>query len=742
LVAAVICVSAAPAAAATLTVTTIYDEQLQGDHFCSLREAINTITAPPGNGDCPAPDPGPNTIILGGNTYTLGSLTSAPGRLLLLATHPVTISGQGPPKTVIDASLLHDQALAVGTLGADASVTISHLTLTGAHAPDGGGRGTDGMGCTSGTCAAGGQGHSGTNGGAILNDGLLNLTDVALTNNSAGSGGLGGTGGGTEGSANGGAGGAGGGGGSGGAINNTGTLTLLNAVIRGNHAGSGGPGGTGGSIGFANSGTAGAGGGGGSGGIGGGIANNGGSVTITDSTIADNVAGSGGAGGTGGFGSNNNGTAGGGGAGGCCGDGGGIANLNGTVTISGSTFNNNFAGDGGAGGTGGGGGPSVAGANGGAGFGGSWGGGISSIGGSLSVTNTTVSGNGAGTGGIGGTGGDCNSCAKTEGNGDDGGAGGNGGGIRVTNGTSTLLSVTVADNAMGSGGAGGPAGTGSTTLGTHGGKGPSGVGGGVFIQGPAVTSQNTIAASNGGQNCSGPVTDGGFNLSFGDASCPNTFASGDPKLGPLQDNGGPTQTMALNPNSAAIDQGKSFGLTADQRGDPRPVDFTGTPNAAGGDGSDIGAFELQKGCTDQVTPSQVCVLSVTGASQSSAIWRGAKKPVQISRKTKPPVGTVFSFTLNESARITFTFTRLVKGRKVHGRCQAQTSKNEHNPRCTRRLPAVILSFTAHPGTNKVRFYGQLPGGKRLRPGSYTVVITATNAGQPRSVKPLKFTIVK
>ena len=41
-------------------------------------------------------------------------------------------------------------------------------------------------------------------------------------------------------------------------------------------------------------------------------------------------------------------------------------------------------------------------------------------------------------------------------------------------------------------------------------------------------------------------------------------------LGPLQDNGGSTETHALAPGSAAIDKGNSFGVTTDQRGQPRP----------------------------------------------------------------------------------------------------------------------------------------------------------------------------
>ena len=44
----------------------------------------------------------------------------------------------------------------------------------------------------------------------------------------------------------------------------------------------------------------------------------------------------------------------------------------------------------------------------------------------------------------------------------------------------------------------------------------------------------------------------------------------DPKLGPLQSNGGPTPTMALLPGSPAIDAGSNpLGLTTDQRGSSR-----------------------------------------------------------------------------------------------------------------------------------------------------------------------------
>ncbi len=64
-------------------------------------------------------------------------------------------------------------------------------------------------------------------------------------------------------------------------------------------------------------------------------------------------------------------------------------------------------------------------------------------------------------------------------------------------------------------------------------------------------------------------------------------------LATLANNGGHTPTHALLSGSPAIDKGNSFGLTSDQRDLPRPSDDPSIPPAAGGDNSDIGAFELQ-----------------------------------------------------------------------------------------------------------------------------------------------------
>ncbi|MGD0259307.1 MAG: choice-of-anchor Q domain-containing protein [Verrucomicrobiota bacterium] len=132
----------------------------------------------------------------------------------------------------------------------------------------------------------------------------------------------------------------------------------------------------------------------------------------------------------------------------------------------------------------------------------------------------------------------------------------------------------------------------------------AGAGGGLIVDGGTATVGNTIIAGNTGfaPDVDNGVNSAGYNL-IGDTTGSRGWGTNDqtgtypstlnPFLGPLTDNGGPTATMAPQAGSAAIDNGNSFGLTTDQRGLPRPVEVPGYPNASGGDGSDIGAFEVQ-----------------------------------------------------------------------------------------------------------------------------------------------------
>jgi len=202
------------------------------------------------------------------------------------------------------------------------------------------------------------------------------------------------------------------------------------------------------------------------------------------------------------------------------------------------------------------------------------GGGISN-GGTLTVTNCTLSGNSAA---------------------EQGGGISSGGTLTVTN--CTLSGNLVAGSfALGGGGIEND-GTGTLTvtnctLSGNSATGSFALGGGILSQGGTATLANTIIAGNTaptGPDVYGPVTSLGYNI-IGNKSGGSGFVATDllnvnPLVGPLQNNGGPTQTMALLPGSPAVDAGSNSlipsGITTDQRGDPRDVN-----------GVDIGAFEVQ-----------------------------------------------------------------------------------------------------------------------------------------------------
>ncbi len=143
----------------------------------------------------------------------------------------------------------------------------------------------------------------------------------------------------------------------------------------------------------------------------------------------------------------------------------------------------------------------------------------------------------------------------------------------------------------------------------------------------------------------------------------------------------------------------------------------------------------------KLTPPVPPVLS--GARQLASTWRVGSKLASISRKRRPPVGTVFSFTLSEPARVIFTFTQPAAGREVKGRCVAMTHGNRHRRACTRSIKRGTMSVAGHAGLDRVRFQGRLNRSRKLGLGSYTVTIVAVNtAGQRSHASTLHFTIIK
>ena len=222
-------------------------------------------------------------------------------------------------------------------------------------------------------------------------------------------------------------------------------------------------------------------------------------------------------------------------------DGGGIVAINGDLTLTNSTVSGN----------------STAGSS-------AEGGGIYANSGDLTLTNSTVSGNStAGSfaegGGIFAINGDLTLTNSTVSGNSTAGNSAEGGGIYASRGDLTLTNSTVSDNVS------------------------SGDGGGVFVPNssfnPTLTIDNSIIAGNTANGMAvdlvpdpdSVVTIGdsligsndGNNLIAAPVGMPdgngNLIGTGaspiDPMLGPLADNGGPTQTHALLPGSPAIDAG-------------------------------------------------------------------------------------------------------------------------------------------------------------------------------------------
>ncbi len=306
-------------------------------------------------------------------------------------------------------------------------------------------------------------------------------------------------------------------------------------------------------------------------GSGGGISNSG-TLTMTNCTVSGNSAGPGG---------------------------GGIAN-GGTLTMTNCTVSGNIAG---------------------------FGGGISNSG-TLTMTNCTVSGNsapGVGGGGIGNSGTLTMTNCTVSGN--SAVPFGGGGILNNVNGKLTMTNCTVSGNsASGGGGISNLATLTMTNCTVSGNSAVPGDSGGIrnFA---TLNLNNSIVANNtasSGPDISGPVSSGDFNLigntSGISGSLPgsNNITGQDPKLAPLGDYGGPTQTHALLCGSPAIDSGSNqlvavgCSLTTDQRGSARIVNSL----------VDIGAFEANIFLSPTSLPDAVkdCfysqTISATGGSSS------------------------------------------------------------------------------------------------------------------------------
>jgi hypothetical protein len=258
-----------------------------------------------------------------------------------------------------------------------------------------------------------------------------------------------------------------------------------------------------------------------------------------------------------------------------------------------------------------------------------FGGGVDNLG-TLTLNKDTISGNGSLTGQNGG--GIANSGALTvtsctisgnNANKDQYNSGGLGGGI-YNHGTLTLNNSTVANNGAYIGGAIYNDTAATLAMNSDTVSGNSALADAGIVGYGSVSMRNTIDAGNAG-DFGGSVVTSDHNL-----------MGGNPKLGPLQYNGGPTQTMALLAGSLAIDRGDNSGAPSrDQRGFTRSqVDGL----------IDIGAFEYQP--AHKVVNDTTLTASASSSVAGQSVTFTASVAALLQPNSYPtPTGTV-TFTVD------------------------------------------------------------------------------------------------
>lgn len=194
-----------------------------------------------------------------------------------------------------------------------------------------------------------------------------------------------------------------------------------------------------------------------------------------------------------------------------------------------------------------------------------------------------------------------------------------GGAILQSGGSLTLTNVTIANNNSNSfaGGIVLLAGTLSATNVTVSGNAVTSGAGGILQQNGILTLVNSIVAGNTAGGPSDLTSDAGSLTATNDLfqatpiggpvnGVNGVIIGANPQLGPLANNGGPTETEVIGAGSPAIDAGDAAACPAvDQRGDPRPATCS------------LGAFE------PAFTPTPVPTLSAWAALALAALMGAA-----------------------------------------------------------------------------------------------------------------------
>jgi hypothetical protein len=117
--------------------------------------------------------------------------------------------------------------------------------------------------------------------------------------------------------------------------------------------------------------------------------------------------------------------------------------------------------------------------------------------------------------------------------------------------------------------------------------------------------------------------------------------------------------------------------------------------------------------------------AITGVAQSARVWRAGSALPRYARlphhaRAGFPVGTTFSFSLNEPAQVRYAFTRTVRGRIV---------------------TVATLIHHGQTGKNSLFFAARINRAQTLAPSTYTLRITATKGKLRSNTASLRFTIL-
>lgn len=104
-----------------------------------------------------------------------------------------------------------------------------------------------------------------------------------------------------------------------------------------------------------------------------------------------------------------------------------------------------------------------------------------------------------------------------------------------------------------------------------------------------------------------------------------------------------------------------------------------------------------------------------------------------SRARRASRGTTIRWRLSEAGTVALAFERVLPGRRAGGACRAPSTRNRRGRRCTRYVAVGTLGVAGRVGANRLAFRG-LVGDRRLRPGTYRVRVTATDASGNRSAR--------